>query len=216
MRGIILRVWGEYACFTRPEMKAERVSYDVITPSAARGILDAIHYKPAIQWQIDKIHVMKPIRFDSVRRNEVAGKIPLRNIKTAMNGGDIDLHQYASEERQQRAAMVLRDVEYILEAHFELTDKAGATDNEGKHIDIFRRRARNGQCHMQPYLGCREFPAHFELLEKEIPQSPLSGETDLGWMLWDIDFHNDMTPIFYRPKLVNGIIDNVQSGRRPA
>lgn len=214
MRGIKLRVWGEYACFTRPEMKAERVSYDVITPSAARGILDAIHFKPAIQWQIDRIHVMKPIKFDAIRRNEVASKIPLRNMKSAMNGGNIDLHQYAAQDRQQRAAMILRDVEYILEAHFEMTDKAGQADNEGKHIDIFRRRARNGQCHMQPYFGCREFPAHFELLENDIPNSPLVGEMDLGWMLWDIDFRDNMSPIFYRPRLINGIIDNVQGGRR--
>ena len=214
MRGIKLRVWGEYACFTRPEMKAERVSYDIITPSAARGILDAIHFKPAIQWQIDRIHVMKPIKFDAIRRNEVASKIPLRNMKSAMNGGNIDLHQYAAQDRQQRAAMILRDVEYILEAHFEMTDKAGPTDNEGKHIDIFRRRARNGQCHMQPYFGCREFPAHFELLEDDIPNSPLVGEMDLGWMLWDIDFRDNMSPIFYRPRLINGIIDNVQGGRR--
>jgi CRISPR-associated protein Cas5d len=205
--GIKLRVWGEYACFTRPEMKAERVSYDVMTPSAARGILEAIHWKPAIAWQIDRIHVMKPVRFDSVRRNEVAGKISERNIKTAMNGGDIDLHQYAAEDRQQRAALVLRDVEYIIEAHFDMTDKAGEGDNPGKHRDIFTRRAREGQCHMRPYFGCREFPVNFELLEGEVPKSVLAGERDLGWMLWDIDFSNDMQPIFFRPTMENGVVD---------
>lgn len=207
--GIQLRVWGDYACFTRPEMKAERVSYDVMTPSAARGILEAIHWKPAIVWRIDKIHVMKPIRFDSIRRNEVAGKISERNIKTAMKGGNIDLHQYAADphQRQQRAALVLRDVEYIIEAHFDMTDKAGPSDNPGKHCDIFRRRAREGRCHMRPYFGCREFPVHFELLEGEIPQSILTDEQDLGWMLWDIDFANDMQPIFFRPTMKNGVVD---------
>lgn len=207
--GVKLRVWGDYACFTRPEMKAERVSYDVMTPSAARGILEAIHWKPALAWRIDRIHVMKPIRFDSIRRNEVAGKISERNIKTAMNGGVIDLHQYAAaqNERQQRAALVLRDVEYIIEAHFELTEKAGESDNPGKHCDIFSRRAREGQCHMRPYFGCREFPVNFELVEKDIPKSALKGEIDLGWMLWDIDFTNDMQPIFFRPTMRNGVID---------
>jgi CRISPR-associated protein Cas5d len=209
--GVKLRVWGEYACFTRPEMKAERVSYDVITPSAARGILEAIHWKPAISWCVDKIHVMRPVRFDSIRRNEVEGKISERNVKTAIKGGSVDLHQYAAEERQQRAAMVLRDVEYIIEAHFEMTDKAGASDNEGKHCDIFTRRAKNGQCYMRPYFGCREFPVHFELIEDRVPISPLQGEVDLGWMLWDIDFSNKMQPIFYRPSMINGIIEVAKS-----
>ncbi len=212
MYGVKLRVWGEYACFTRPEMKTERVSYDVMTPSAARAILEAIHWKPALLWHIDKIHVMKPIRFDSIRRNEVERKIPARNIKTAMNGSDIDLHQYAAEERQQRAAMVLRDVEYVVEAHFTLTDKAGESDNEGKHIDIFRRRARDGQCHMRPYFGCREFPVQFELLEGDIPKSQLVGEQDLGWMLWDIDFEHNMDPIFFRPVMRDGVIITTREG----
>lgn len=205
--GVKLRVWGNYACFTRPEMKAERVSYDVMTPSAARGILEAIHWKPAIAWKIDCIHVMKPIRFDTIRRNEVNSKISARNIKTAMNGGVIDLHQYAAEDRQQRAALVLRDVEYIIEAHFEMTDKAGESDNPGKHREIFVRRASAGQCHMRPYFGCREFPVNFELLEGDLPESPLEGKRDLGWMLWDIDFSNDMEPIFFRPVMKDGVID---------
>lgn len=205
--GVKIRVWGEYACFTRPEMKAERVSYDVMTPSAARGILEAIHWKPALVWRIDRIHVLKPIQFDSIRRNEVEHKISARNIKTALTGGAIDLHQYAAEERQQRAALVLRDVEYVIEAHFELTDKAGEGDNAGKHCDIFTRRARTGQCHMRPYFGCREFPVHFALQEEAVPPSPLTGEQDLGWMLWDIDFANQMAPIFFRPVMKNGIID---------
>lgn len=205
--GMKLRVWGEYACFTRPEMKAERVSYDVMTPSAARGILEAIHWKPAIRWYVDRIHVLQPIRFDSIRRNEVEHKISARNIKTAMQGGKVDLHQYAAAERQQRAALVLRHVDYVIEGHFELTNRAGAGDNEGKHCEIFRRRAREGQCHMQPYLGCREFPAHFSLWEEEVPPSPLEGEQDLGWMLWDLDYEKEMEPIFFRPTMQNGVID---------
>jgi len=205
--GVRLKVWGEYACFTRPEMKAERVSYDVMTPYAARGILEAIHWKPALVWRIDCIHVMKPISFESIRRNEVASKIPKGNIKSAMNGGENYLHQYAAEDRQQRASLLLRDVEYVIEAHFDLTDKAGESDNPGKHCDIFKRRARTGQCHMRPYLGCREFPAHFELIEADIPQSPLVGEQDLGWMLWDLDFSKEMQPIFYRPVMKDGIVD---------
>lgn len=211
--GIKLKIWGDYACFTRPEMKGERVSYDVMTPSAARGILEAIHWKPAIVWRIDRIHVMKPIRFDSIRRNEVASKISTRNIKSAMNGGVIDLHQYAAEDRQQRASLVLRDVEYLIEAHFEMTDKAGASDNPGKHHDIFSRRAKSGQCHMQPYMGCREFPAHFELLEGDMPTSPLLYEQDMGWMLWDIDFAQDMQPIFFRPTMRNGVVDTTLETR---
>lgn len=206
--GVKLRVWGNYACFTRPEMKVERVSYDVMTPSAARGILEAIHWKPALVWRVDYIHVLKPVKFDFIRRNEVAGKISERNIKTAMAGGDIDLHQYAAADRQQRAALVLRDVEYIIEAHFEFTGEAGASDNPGKHCDIFNRRARSGQCHMRPYFGCREFPVQFELLEAgQAIQSPLQGEVDLGWMLWDIDFANDRQPVFFRPIMKDGVID---------
>lgn len=210
--GVKLRVWGDYACFTRPEMKAERVSYDVMTPSAARGILEAIHWKPAIKWCVDRIHVINPIKFDSIRRNEVANKILEGNIRKAMKGSLIDLHQYVTEERQQRASLVLRDVHYGIEAHFIMTEKAGESDNPAKHIEIFKRRARDGQCHMRPYFGCREFPANFELIEDDIPKSQLNGQQDLGWMLWDIDFSKDMQPIFFRPTMFNGIIDTRLEG----
>src|SRR5690606_27915855 len=136
--GIRLHIWGERACFTRPEMKVERVSYDVMTPSAARGILEAIHWKPAIRWVIDAIHVLKPIRFQSIRRNEVGGKMPATKVKTAMNRGSLEgLYQLVDQDRQQRAATVLVDVAYVIEAHFELTDRAAPDDNEGKHLDIF-------------------------------------------------------------------------------
>ncbi|MBU0501952.1 MAG: type I-C CRISPR-associated protein Cas5c, partial [Candidatus Margulisbacteria bacterium] len=140
--GIKLKVWGGYACFTRPEMKAERVSYDVMTPSAARGILEAIYWKPAIKWVIDKIHVLNKIGFDNIRRNEVSGKISQSNVKKAMEGKGVDLYQSITDERQQRASMVLKNVAYIIEAHFEMTAKAGETDNPEKHYNIFLRRAR--------------------------------------------------------------------------
>lgn len=207
-QGVQLRVWGDYACFTRPEMKVERVSYDVMTPSAARGILEAIYWKPAICWVIDRIHVMKPIRFDNVRRNEVESKIPVKGttgVNAAMKDGKTPLRLYIEENRQQRAALVLRDVDYIIEGHFEYT--AGEDQNDGKHLDIFNRRSAKGQCFHHPYLGCREFAAFFEPVEGHIPFSPLQGETDLGWMLYDIDFEADMTPIFFRPVMKNGIID---------
>ncbi len=205
--GIKLKVWGDYACFTRPEMKAERVSYDVMTPSAARGVLEAIHWKPAIRWVVDRIHVLNEIRFDNIRRNEVGSKIPEGNVKKAINGGDIDLVQYAAEDRQQRAALVLRNVAYIIEAHFEMTNEAGPEDSPAKHYNIFLRRAREGQCYHRPYLGCREFAAHFELIENEIPGSHYVGQNqDLGWMLLDIDYKDNMNPKFFRASMENGII----------
>ncbi len=211
--GIKLRVWGDYACFTRPEMKVERVSYDVMTPSAARGILEAIHWKPAIRWVIDRIHVLEPVRFESIRRNEVASKISARNAGGAMSqGSTAGLYLLVDEgkERQQRAATVLRNVAYVIEAHFELTDKATAEENEGKHLDIFNRRARKGQCFHHPYLGTREFPAQFALIEDgTCPPSNLSAqekESDLGWMLHDIDFNDNNTPRFFRAVMVDGVI----------
>ena len=206
--GIQLRVWGDYACFTRPEMKVERVSYDVMTPSAARGILEAIHWKPAIYWIIDKIHVIRPIRFDNIRRNEVAGKISKPNPSTVMQKGKRLFYLVDDgDNRQQRAATVLRDVEYIIEAHFEMTDKAGPEDTSGKHLAIFQRRAQKGQFFHQPCLGCREFPAFFELAEDSPPLSFYKGqEKDLGYMLLDIDFANNMTPMFFNAVMKDGVI----------
>jgi CRISPR-associated protein Cas5, subtype I-C/DVULG len=202
--GIKLRVWGEYALFSRPEMKVERVSYDVMTPSAARGILEAIHWKPAIRWVVDRIHVMKPIRFENVRRNEVATKASSNRVI------------YATQERQQRASLLLRDVEYIIEAHFEMTDKRGPEDTPEKHYNMMLRRARQGQCFHRPYLGCREFPANFELVEEDtIPASPVhQGEQDLGYMLLDLSFTVNTkgevirtVPHFFRAKMVDGVIE---------
>lgn len=214
--GIRLRVWGDRACFSRPEMKVERVSYDVITPSAARGILEAIHWKPAIRWVVDRIHVLAPIRFETIRRNEVGNKVPAGNIKKARNAGSTrDLHHYVDQDRKQRAATVLRHVDYVIEAHFDLTERAGAEDTEGKHLDIFNRRAAKGQCFHMPYLGNREFPATFEGLAEgaEPPEPPpdLQGERDLGWMLHDFAFADgycaDIQPRFFRARMVDGVIE---------
>lgn len=206
--GITVKVEGPYALFTRSEMKAERVSYDIITPSAARAILECIHFKPALRWVIDRIHVLNEIRFDNVRRNEVENVISSRNVMSAMKGTETDLHQYAASERQQRASLLLRDVSYIIEAHFLMTEHAGSDDTPEKHYNIAMRRLRKGQCFSQPYLGCREFSSNVELVKGDIPASYYLGiEKDLGWMLWDIDYKNGSAPIFYRPVMKDGIID---------
>ncbi len=204
--GIKVLVRGRNACFTRPEMKVERVSYDVITPSAARGILEAIHWKPAIRWVVDRLHVLRPIRFETIRRNEIASKIPAGKAKSAMNANDLDgLSLAVDEDRQQRAMLCLADVAYGIEAHFEMTSRAGPQDNAGKHAGMFRRRAAKGQCFHQPCLGVREFPADFELVA-EFP--PAIGEDrDLGWMLHDIDYANGRASVFYRARIEAGVID---------
>jgi CRISPR-associated protein Cas5d len=206
--GIRLLVSGEYACFTRPEMKVERVSYDVMTPSAARGILEAIHWKPSIRWIVEEIHVLKPIRFQSIRRNEVGAKAPAGRIKQAMNAGSLDgLELVIEENRQQRAATVLADVAYVIVARFELTARADATDNEGKHLDTFNRRARKGQCFHQPSLGTREFVARFNLIESAAPMpTPIDETRDLGFMLFDIDHVSDRSSLFFRAKLDKGVV----------
>ena len=212
-QGVKLLVRGDYACWTRPEMKAERVSYDVMTPSGARGILEAIYWKPQIRWVIDKIHVFAPIRFTNIRRNEVASKIPVGTVKSAMNGGGQVLALYADQDRQQRASLLLKDVCYGIEARFEVIDATEAdgsvnAEPAGKHLNIFNCRVKKGQCFHRPYLGTREFAAHFEPVG-EWPECPveLKGERDLGFMLHDIDFRNNMTPHFFRARMVDGVID---------
>lgn len=207
--GTRLKVWGDYACYARPEMKVERVSYDVMTPSAARGVLEAIHWKPAIRWVVDAIHVLEPIRFQSIRRNEVGHKAPAAKIKSAMKRGDLsDLQLLVDEDRQQRASTVLVKPAYVIEAHFVLTDKAGPEDNEGKHLDMFNRRAARGQCFHQPCLGTREFAAHFELIPMDIELPRAHDETrDLGFMLWDIDHQAPGRPsLFFRASLDKGVV----------
>ena len=209
--GVKLLVWGERACFTRPEMKVERVSYDMITPSAARGILEAIHWKPAIRWIIDRITVLKPIQFESIRRNEVGSKAPAGTIGSAMKKRSTDgLCNIVEDDRQQRAATVLKDVSYVIEAHFEMTSKAGSDDTEGKHLDIFNRRARKGQHFHAPCLGVREFPAYFRLVEDAEPSpnidDSLKGEKDLGYMLHDFGFAKEVTPHFFRARMQDGVV----------
>lgn len=210
--GIRLLVKGERACFTRPEMKVERVSYDVMTPSAARGILEAIHWKPAIQWVVDAIHVLKPIKFQSVRRNEVSQKASASAIRKAMNSSRIDELFILADDtenkiRAQRASTILVNVGYVIEAHFKLTAKAGESDNAAKHLDTFNRRAARGQCFHQPCLGTREFPAEFSLLEADKPLPATIDETrDLGFMLYDIDHAGDRSSMFFRAMLDKGVM----------
>jgi CRISPR-associated protein Cas5d len=207
--GIKLKIWGDYACFTRPEMKVERMTYDIITPSAARGVLEAIYWKPSIRWTIDKIHVLNQIKFDNIRRNERSGKISAATVKTAMRGGNVALYQDSSKDAVQRGSRVLRDVGYVIEAHFEMTDRAASDDTVEKHYNIALRRMRKGQCFHQPYFGCREFPVKFELIDGEIPVSYYCGdkEHDFGFMLYDINFADKMKAVFFRATMVDGIID---------
>ena len=206
---IKLEIWGDYACFSRPEMKVERVSYDVITPSAARGIIEAIYWHPGLRYVIDKIRVCSPIRFTNIRRNEVKDVISCRNIKQMMDGGTPSWIA-TPDSIVQRAAMVLRDVHYVIEAHFEMTDKATLEDNPGKFQDILTRRIEKGQFFHQPCLGVREFPANFKKCQ-EIPACPeeLSGKKDLGWMLYDMDYTNEdsIKPCFFRAELIDGVLD---------
>lgn len=203
---VFLHVWGEFACFTRPEMKVERVSYDVITPSAARGILEAVYWKPQIRWHIARLHVLKPIRFTSLRRNEVESKIPAGTVSRAMKAGRGNLGLYVEDARQQRAATVLRDVAYVIEAGFDLLD---ASESAGKHLAVFERRSKKGQCFHRPYLGTREFDCQFEWVDEPPPSSlpPDARDRDFGYMLDDIDFDNGMMPHFYRAEMCDGVID---------
>ena len=208
---IRVEVWGEYACFTRPEMKAERLSYDMMTPSAARGILEAVYWHPGLVWRIDRIHVLSPIRFTNIRRNEVKSVVQKQNVLSVMNGAQKDLYISTAQDIQQRAAMVLRDVHYVIEAHFDLTDQATPGDNAGKFQDIMKRRLEKGQCYHQPYLGTREFPAKFRRYEPaSVPtECSLLGERDLGYMLYDMDYSDpgNIQPMFFRAVLKNGVLD---------
>ena len=209
--GVKIRVWGDFALFSRPELKVERCSYDVMTPSAARGILDAVYWHPGLKWVVDKIYVRKPIRFTSVRRNEVKSKVLASSVLQAYNGGDKPLFISSKEEIVQRASLLLCDVEYVIEAHFEMTDKANETDNPGKFKDIIMRRLRKGECFHMPYFGCREFPANFALCEEDEIKTAYDvvEEKDLGFMLFDMDYsdQNDIKPMFFRAVMRKGILD---------
>jgi CRISPR-associated protein Cas5d len=193
-------------------MKVERVSYDVITPSAARGIIEAVYWKPAIKWVIDRIHVLREIEFTNIRRNEVSDKASVDNALQVMKGANKPLYIATNEARQQRAAMILKDVDYVIEAHFEKVEKEwGERDTEEGHYNIVLRRLRQGQHFHAPCLGTREFPARVDLIEdkNDIPTSPLTGKHDLGYMLYDLDFSNprDIQPMFYHAIMQDGTID---------
>ncbi len=205
-----LEISGDFACFTRPEMKVERVSYDVITPSAARAVFEAILWKPAIRWHVRRIEVLAPIRWINLRRNEVASVISTRNVQQAMDEGEGDLAIHVEDDRQQRAGLFLRDVAYRVHADLEVRSDRGDPEPPQKFFAMFERRAAAGQCVNQPYLGCREFAARFRLVTDPAGDRPPIAETrDLGWMLHDLDFRNpaDPQPVFFRAEMRAGVID---------
>jgi len=205
--GFKVEIWGDYACFSRPELKVERVSYDVITPSSARGILEAVMWKPAIRYIIDEIAVCSPIKFENIRRNEVGFIANSFEPKAAAEG------------RAQRAAMILKDVRYVVTAHFKMTDKAGVDDNEGKFAEMIRRRLENGQNFHAPYLGTREFPANIRLVKEGEDMPAVIGETrSLGLMLYDLEYImetgkdavetvKEFKPTYFIAEMKNGVID---------
>ncbi len=205
-----LEVTGDFACFTRPEMKVERVSYDVITPSAARAVFESILWKPAIRWQVQKIEVLKPVRWMNLRRNEVASVVSTRNVQTAMKNGTGQLGIYIEEDRQQRAGLFLRDVQYRLHAEMQVLPGAGDNNPPAKFHEMFIRRAEKGQCVNQPYLGCREFACHFRLVQNpEQEAAPIAQDMELGWMLYDMDFADPASPQpqFFKARLQQGVLD---------
>lgn len=205
---IQLEVWGDYALFSRPELKVERMSYDVPTPSAARGLVEAIYYHPGLCWHIDRVYVLEPIRFVSVRRNEVDSKLPATAARAAAQGSKTPLYLPSSQSIVQRASLVLQKVHYVIEAHFTMTDRAAPGDNPGKFQDIVTRRMERGQCFHTPYFGCREFPVSF----RRWPGGPIPtiDETrDLGLMLYDFDYSDPaaITPTYFRARLEHGVLN---------
>lgn len=204
---VLMEVWGLTACFTRPEMKTERVSYDVPTPSAARGMIESIYYHPGLKWTIDRIWVLNPIQFMNLRRNEVSSKISASNVMQEANGGKQSCI-VTTQDIQQRATMMLKDVRYVIEAHFDMTDKANASDNPGKFQDIVKRRLRKGACYAAPFLGTRECTAHFRLWEGGAIEG-IDETRDLGYMLYDMDYSDPehIQPMFFRAKMEHGCID---------
>lgn len=209
---IRVEVKGDFACFSRPEFKAERVSYDVITPSAARGLLESVFWHPGMRYIVDKIYLLSEISFANIKRNEVASKISASNVHKVINSGKGALYLATPLVIQQRATMLLKDVHYIIEAHFNMTEKANATDNTGKFQEMIKRRLRKGQNYHQPYLGCREFPAQVSLFEGDVNTLQLAyaaEDKDLGFMLYDMDYSDkdNITPMFFRAILKNGVID---------
>jgi len=201
---LITRAFGPLACFTRPELKVERVSYPVMTPSAARGLLEAVLWKPAILWHIDRIRVLRPIRFVSFRRNEVNTRASPPAWAVVENGGAVRPY-FAEDDRAQRNTMALRDVDYLIEAYLTMTDRAGPDDNMTKFVDMFRRRVARGQHFHQPYFGCREFVAH--VIPADDSPAPIEESRDLGIMLWDIAYGPKANrPVFFAASLEGGVL----------
>jgi CRISPR-associated protein Cas5d len=198
-----VRVRGPLACFTRPELKVERVSYPVMTPSAARGILEAVLWKPAIAWHIEHIRVLKEIKFTAFRRNEVNSKASAPAQVIIKSGGTVS-HYFADEDRAQRNTVALGDVDYVINAYFTMTSKAGPEDNMTKFVEIFERRLAKGQHYHQPYLGCREFVA--DVMPAEGAPQPIRDDRDLGLMLWDILYGNKNVPVFFEGRLEAGVL----------
>ena len=208
--GVRLEVWGDFACFTRPELKVERFSYPVITPSAARGVLEALFFHRGLKWIIDRLYVLSKIQYANIRRNELKAKISASNVMNFAGKEKGELYLSARENIQQRASTVLKSPHYVIEAHFEMTEQANPSDNPGKFREMFTRRARKGQCWHMPYFGCREFPAQFRLYEDEVIETAYQGETkDLGLMLYDIDYSDpkNLQPMFFRAQMIDGVLD---------
>lgn len=205
---IQLEVWGPYALFSRPEMHVERVSYEVPTPSAARGLVEAVYYHPGLQWHIRRIYVLNPIRFTNIRRNEVKSKVLASDVYSSMQGSGRPLSIVTSQQIAQRASMLLQDVHYVIEAEFTMTDRAAPSDNPGKFQDIVTRRMAKGQCYHAPYFGCREFPAHFRAWPGG-PIPTIQESRDLGFMLYDFDYSDpkNITPLYFHAKMENGVIN---------
>lgn len=234
MHNWCLEVWGDYACFTRPEMKVERVSYDVMTPSAARAIFESILWKPAIRWNVTKIEVLNPIKWISVRRNELGKKVSAPTARQLAGALGEPMGIFIEDERQQRAGLFLRDVRYRIHGYFDFIPQEERKNNcsispefwadeqehaeiirmdetEAKYAAMFERRANKGQCFHRHYLGCREFACYYKLVDsKEVPVEPINETRDLGYMLYDMDFEQDTnapTPMFFRAYLNKGAVN---------
>lgn len=217
--GIKVEVWGDRALFTRPELSVERMTYDVITPSAARGILESIYWHPGMRYKIDRIHVLNPIKFTSVRRNEVKSKALSSAVRTTITKGGQLPHIDTHADIQQRASVMLTEVRYVIEAHFDMTDRASKQDNPGKFKDILMRRLRRGQFYSAPYLGTRECSCYVQEWSGGDPLKEsyyvLEECRDLGLMLYDMDYSDvdaqgiaqNITPMFYRAIMRHGAID---------
>ena len=206
--GFCLEVSGDFACFTRPEMRVERVSYDIMTPSAARNIYQSIFWKPQIAWHIDRIEVINPIRWMTISRNEVGATVSQTKVRQTMRRGEGRLQMFVEDQRVQRSSLILRDVCYRIYAHFSFTNQTAKNESVEKYLGMFLRRARKGQCFRQPYLGCKEFAADFQLVEPDDEvMSPVNESQDFGWMLYDFNYaDNPPSPRFFNACMQSGVV----------